>query len=151
MKLACALACASLFISGCEREGASANKPAPPTAPAAAASAKGEPSAVYTVRGRVADVLTPGRPQSDFKVHHEAIDTFADGAGKVVGMSAMVMPFPLGPGVTADGVAVGDIVEITFPVWWNAAGPEYHLTKIVKLPADTKLEFRAAKPPTSGG
>ncbi len=89
---------------------------------------------------------TPGRPQSDFSVHHEAIDGFADGSGRVVGMGAMTMPFPLGPGVTLEGIAVGDVVEITFPVWWGKGGPDYHVSKVVKLPGETALEFRPARP-----
>ena len=127
-------------------------KPAATAVPSkAAAPDKGPPSATYTVRGQVTDVPTPGRPQSDFQVRHEAIDTFADGSGKVVGMGSMAMAFPLAPGVTLEGIAVGDIVEITFPVWWGKSGPDYHVTKIVRLPADTKLEFRRAQPPKAGG
>ncbi len=127
-------------------------KPAATATPSkTAAPDKGPPSATYTVRGKVVDVPTPGRPQSDFQLRHEAIDTFADGSGKVVGMGSMTMAFPRAPGVSLDGIAVGDIVEITFPVWWGKSGPDYHVTKIVKLPADTPLEFRAARPPKSGG
>ncbi len=125
--------------------------PAPKPAAAASAPDKGTPSATYTVRGKVADVPTRGRPQSDFQLHHEAIDNFADGSGKVVGMNSMTMSFPLGPGMALEGIAPGDIVEITFPVWWGKVGPDYHVTKIVKLRADTKLEFRKASPPKNGG
>jgi hypothetical protein len=127
-------------LSGCEDRAASR-----PSAPPAAAPIR-PPSAIYTTRGIIRQLPEPGRPQTEFQVEHEAIDNFKNQSGLVVGMNAMIMPFPLGPGVTLDGFNIGDTVEITFAIWWDGPGPEYHATRVVKLPAETKLEFRAARP-----
>ena len=107
------------------------------------------PSAVYTVRGTVEQLPIEGEPQTEFRVHHEAIDNFKNASGLVVGMNAMSMPFPLGPGVKLDGVAVGDLVELTFAIWWDETAPEYHVTRLRKLTPDTRLEFREARPDLS--
>lgn len=128
-----------------------------------AASAPAKPDQVYSVRAKIDELPQPGRPQSEFRLHHEAIDQFVDGSGKVVGMSSMVMGFALDQTVSTAGLAVGDIVQIEFAVWWKGAPPlrypDYKVTKLTKLPADTPLEFRAASPssadkaenkPTSG-
>lgn len=106
----------------------------------------GTPSAVYTVRGTVAMLPVAGSPTSDFQVRHEAIDNFVDSNGHVVGMGAMVMPFPLDEGVSLAGLRTDDVVEVTFAVWWE---PRllWKATKVEKLPSDTPLEFREARPP----
>lgn len=130
---------------------AAANGQATPTKSAAASSpatevGPGDPAATYTVRGVVAEMPDQVKPGADFRIKHEAIDTFANAEGKVVGMGAMVMPFPLGPGVRLDGLALGDIVEVTFSVWWTPS-IKWHVTSMKKLPAETELVFRAAQPP----
>lgn len=137
-----------LALAGLGGAGLSACGESKPGGGAARAPDRGPPQAQYTVRGKIAQVPVPGRPQTEFQVHHEAIDNFADAEGKVVGMGAMVMGFPLGPGVTLDGLAVGDMVELTFPVWWKDGAPDYFVTAIRKLPPETTLEFRPAKPPS---
>lgn len=127
-------------LAGCDR--------AAPT-PASKAPDRGPPSAVYTVLGQIAQLPVPGRPQTEFQVHHQAIDDFIDGRGQAVGMNAMIMSFPLAEGVSLKDLAIGDKVEITFPVWWEDGVPDYHVRQIKKMPADTALEFRAARPPTA--
>lgn len=128
-------------VTGCEQR-----SPSPGPHAAATNVPTRPPSAVYVVRGRIVQLPDPARPQSEFQVHHEAIDDFKNGDGVVVGMGAMVMPFALGPGVTLEGFGEGDLIELTFPVWWDDSIPTYHASKIVKLPAGTLLEFRAARP-----
>ena len=126
-------------LPACEKKAAQA-------APAARAE-MGPPAQEYTVRGEVVSLPDPANPASDFQVRHEAIDNFVDGNGKVVGMGAMVMPFPLAEGVSLEGLKAGDVVEVDFAVWWK---PRRHweATRVEKLPADTTLEFRPAQPPT---
>lgn len=132
---------AGLLASGCEDR-------TPPQAPASRVAAPPikPPSAIYVTRGVVRQLPIPGEPQTEFQVEHEAIDNFKNQSGLVVGMNTMIMPFPLGPGVTLEGLVVGDIVELTFAIWWDETAPEYHVTRLTKLPANTALQFRAARP-----
>ena len=57
------------------------------------------------------------------------------------GMKAMTMPYPVAKGVSLDGLAIGDFIEFTFDVTWGEDYPTYAITKVTKLPADTKLDF----------
>lgn len=107
---------------------------------------RGPPSATYVVRGKVAQIPVPGRPQTSFQVHHEAIDDFKDHTGKVIGMNAMVMEFPLEPGVSIKDLAIGDAIELEFAVWWTDEVADWHMTRWSRLPADAAIEFRPAKP-----
>jgi len=131
------------------------DKPAdPPKAPAAPSQAKTPgreppartPDATYTVRGEVETLPTAGDKRTEFRVHHEAIDDFKNSSGKVVGMNAMTMDFPPAKGVDLSNLKKGDKVSLTFSVWWGGS-PPWLLMKIEKLPGDTKLVFRQAKPP----
>lgn len=117
---------------------------APTTAPTLSAAA---PDAVYVVRGKVLELPDPNNPVKEFRLHHEAIDNFKNGEGKVVGMSAMEMPFPVKDASLIAGLTVGDIVEVTFEDFYKPTR-HYHVTKVTKLAADTVLEFREARPAT---
>lgn len=99
---------------------------------------------VYTVRGEIVSLPEAGNPRADLRIKHEAIDNYRRG-DKVVGMNAMTMPFPVAEGVSLEGLAVGDKVEFVFEVQM----PQYQITRITKLPADTVLEFRKANPPAN--
>lgn len=99
------------------------------------------PDQVYTVRGRVDSLPAAGKPLEDFFVHHERIDSFVDGDGERIGMPSHSMMFPRAPGVSLEGLAIGDVVEVTFSVWWEKGIAEWRATKIVKLPADTALDL----------
>ncbi len=119
-----------LGISGCEQED-------PVQVP--------EDLNTYVVRGEIA-VMPQGR--TEFKVYHEAIPEFVRVDG-TRGMNAMMMPFPPAEGLSLDGFAVGDVVELTFVSWWKpTAGME--LTAIRKLPADTVLDFGPAATQPAG-
>lgn len=115
--------------------------------PATKAPDLGPPQAVYTVRGVIEKLPLKNMPGSQLMVQHEAIDSFLNDAGEIVGMGAMAMEFPLGPGVHVGGLAVGDTVEIVFPVWWTKGEATWHVRSIRKLPAGLTLQMRpAAKP-----
>jgi hypothetical protein len=111
-------------LTGCDRQPATA-APATP------------PEQVYMVRGRITGLPIAGQPGSELAIAHEAIPSFVRNDGKL-GMNAMVMPFTPAPGVSLEGLAVGDPVEFTFEVRWKSK-PRMQLTKISKLPADTEL------------
>jgi len=104
---------------------------------------KSAPSAVYTVRGEVTALPEKGKPQTELMIKHEAIDDFKNKDGKVVGMNSMIMDFPPEKGLDVTVLKVGDKVEVEFAVWWSQS-PPWLATKITKLPADTKLEYRRA-------
>src|SRR5688500_15532130 len=106
-----------LAFVGCEKQTRSAKTPATPpkdtVAPAAPAA-----HAVYGVAGRVTQVPDPKNPTTECRVRHERIPDFKNAKGEVIGMNEMEMPFPIGDGThLVEGIAVGDLVEITFGVW----------------------------------
>lgn len=96
------------------------------------------PDATYTVRGRVAELPVQGKPNSSFRVRHEAIADFKNKSGVVEGMPIMTMHFPPGKGVDIRSLKVGDAVRITFSVWWKST-PTYAITKVEPLPAGEVL------------
>lgn len=101
----------------------------------------------YTVRGQVVQLPDPGNPGTGLSLNHEAVDDFVDRTGEVVGMDPMSMPFPIAKNLSLEGIQVGDVVEFKLRVDWGG-DPEVEITEVRKLPAGTKLVFRAAKPPT---
>lgn len=145
------LAALALSLGGCEQKPAPSAKPAdtgtptttPGTTPGATTTdpAAAEPDAVYVVRGRVVMLPDPANPTAEFRVHHEPIPTFKAPDGRVVGMNEMEMPFPVSDPKLLEGVAVGDIVEITFADWYKPMRT-YKVTKVVKLPAETELNLK---------
>jgi Cu/Ag efflux protein CusF len=104
--------------------------------------------ATYQVRGRVQRLPDPKAAARDLWLAHEAIDTWRNREGKVVGMDPMTMPFTVEDAVSLDGIAVGDVVEFHLSVDWDAPEPVL-ITHVEKLPPDTELVFRAAEPPQS--
>lgn len=136
-------------LSGCPRSETAAPK---------SAGLDRAPDVSYSTRGIVESLPEAGKPTSEFMVKHEAIDDFLNPVNGQVGMNAMSMPFTLGKGVTLDGLKVGDKVALTFGVWYKPrpGQPEkktidtYAVTKIEKLPAETELEFRPARPKPTG-
>lgn len=131
-------------LAGCNR-----SAPADRDARSGAAPAAKQPGdRTYAVRARLTKLPVPGKPP-EIRALHEAIDDFADGQGSVVGMGAMDMEFPLAPGLTPTGWSVGDLVTITFDVWFDRSGPSpipsWHATAIVPLPAGETLTLREAR------
>ncbi len=98
----------------------------------------------YTVRAEIVSLAGDAGARR-VSLRHEAIDDFADDSGKVVGMGSMVMPFDLAPGVSLQDLGPGDKVEARIAVGWSPS--LLQVEQLRKLPADTALEFRAARPP----
>lgn len=97
----------------------------------------------YTVR---AQVVQPPDPATGLYIYHEAIDDWMSRDGKVEGMDPMAMPFPVAQGMSLAEIQTNDKVEVTMHVDWDADTP-IEITRVRELPPDTKLVFRAAKPP----
>jgi Cu/Ag efflux protein CusF len=95
----------------------------------------------YTVRGELLAIRDAPR---ELTIRHEAIDDFADRSGAIVGMNAMVMPFPVDRGVPIGGLAPGDKVRVRFSMDWEKN--RFAIESIEKLPTDTPLEFGKARP-----
>jgi Cu/Ag efflux protein CusF len=136
---ACALAL-GVFLTACAGGGGKAQ-------PGAAASEAAAPRkvATYEGRGEVTGLPDPNDPSTSLTLRHEAIDDFTDIDGDVVGMDPMTMPFPLADGVSLAGLAPGDKVSFTLEVEWEG-DPPYRIVRIDKLPPETPLDFRAARP-----
>ena len=100
----------------------------------------------YTVRALVVQAPDPANPAGGLYLYHEAIDDWVSRDGKQDGMDPMAMPFPVARGVPLTGLANNDKVEVTLHVDWNA-DTAVQITRLRKLPTDTRLVFRAAKPP----
>jgi Cu/Ag efflux protein CusF len=96
-----------------------------------------EPAAQYTVRGEIKSLPQPGG-DAILYVHHEAIPTFVTREGQQRGMMSMSMPFGVPAGVSLEGLAPGDKVEMTFAVHWDQ-NPSTQITALRELPADTQL------------
>jgi hypothetical protein len=97
----------------------------------------------YTVR---AQVVQPPEAGTDLYLYHEAIDDWMGRDGKIEGMDTMAMPFPVAEGVSLEGIRANDKVEVKVRVNWDSDRP-VEVTEIRKLPPNTTIEFRAAKPP----
>jgi Cu/Ag efflux protein CusF len=98
----------------------------------------------YTTRGQVVQLPDPTNP--GLTLNHEAIDQFMDRQGEIVGMDPMSMSYPVAKDLSLEEIQVGDVVEFKWHVDWNAE-PAVEIIEVRKLPAGTKLDFRAAKPP----
>lgn len=103
----------------------------------------------YTVRALVVqapDATNPGANSAGgLYLYHEAIDDWVGRDGKRDGMDTMAMPFPVAGGVPLAGVTANDKVEVTLHVDWTA-DRAIEITRLRKLPADTRLVFRSARP-----
>lgn len=133
MRFVLALILAALALARCEK--------APATLPRAGAGA----DYTYIVRGKIEDLPEAGRPGSSLLIHHEAVDGFVNlyNPDAERGMNSMVMPFTPAPGLSLDGLAVGDIIEFTWEVR-KTGDPRSAIVAIRKLPADTALTFGKA-------
>ncbi len=87
----------------------------------------------------------PDGQHGDLMLRHEAIDGFVDRDGKAVGMDPMSMPFPVAEGLSLADLKPGDFIRCTLEVDWQQRSP-VKISAIEKLPADTKLTFREARP-----
>jgi hypothetical protein len=101
------------------------------------------PDQVYTARGRIMSLPRADQPLSELMILHEPIPAFVNKDGKVVGMDSMEMPFTPAKSVSLKGLGVGDVVDFTFEVRWNAR-PSSLLIRISRLPAGTELKLGTA-------
>lgn len=100
----------------------------------------------YTVRGEVKELPDPEDPLSGLYIRHEAIDGFVGMDGEVQGMDSMTMPFPAAEDLTFEGIEPGNKIEFTLEVNYDA-DPVFQVTEMFKLPDDTELVLRSARPP----
>lgn len=92
----------------------------------------------YTVRGQVVR-LPQETGDTAMYIRHAEIPDYKNEDGEVVGMMAMTMPFPVGEGVSIEGLAPGDPVEFTFTVRYKPTG-RYEIVAIEELPAGTDVD-----------
>lgn len=138
-----ALSLAVAAVLACRSEPPPAAAPEGRPAATPASASVGPAARRYTVRGEV--VRLPQGSSRELALRHEAIHDFVDRNGVVVGMNAMVMPFPVEPGVSLEGIAPGDKVRARIAVDWERN--RFALEAIEELPRDTVLEFGKARPP----
>lgn len=129
------IAASGLFaLGGCTREA----PVAPPTANTAPATSIDR---YESTRGRILSLPDPTSPTDQgLRILHEEIPHFKANDGRL-GMREMVMPFPLGPGVTLEGFEAGDPVEFDWEVQWDAS-PPYYITAIRPLPDGIELDLK---------
>ena len=107
----------------------------------------------YTVRGRVTQLPGgPKHPAREFIVRHEAIPEFRPSMAPDddrIGMMSMAMAFPLGEGVSLDGIHVGDPVEMMFEATYDGESGRlkgYEVRWLTPLDAGTSLDLAGSKP-----
>lgn len=66
----------------------------------------------FTVKGVVKGLPGDGLAKNEILVKHEAIPSYRDEAGNMVGMHPMTMGFYLSDKVSAEGIKVGDSIEM---------------------------------------
>lgn len=108
----------------------------------AAAPARASGGDRYVVRGQIVRMPEPGAAPT-LSIRHEAIPSFRDRTGAVVGMVPMVMPFPVAEGVSLDRLAPGDKIRFRFAMDWRNGRNE--IESVEKLPPETVLEFGGAR------
>jgi len=143
-----AAAVAVALLSGCSKAPEKSTDPTTETQTEQPQPDDGLTRHSYTVRGKVVTIPTAERPIDDLQIRHEAVPDFKNREGVVFvnskgvkGMVSMTMGFPLGKGVSLGDITPGDLAEFTFVTTWGEKYPSYEVTKIIKLPADTKLNF----------
>ena len=97
----------------------------------------------YTVRGEIEELPSADDPAADFRVHHESMPHYQRPDG-TLGMNSMIMPFPPAQSLSLEGLTVGEKIELTFEVDYDAstnAVIAFRATKVTNLPADTALDF----------
>lgn len=96
----------------------------------------------YIVRGEIAQLPDPAFPLRELLIRHEAIPTFRNAKGEIVGMQAMVMPFPrLDENVTLTGLEIGSKIELVMRTFLEADRLRYSIESIRLLPPETVLNF----------
>lgn len=107
----------------------------------------------YTVRGRVTQLPGgPEHPAREFMVRHEAIPEFRQSltpGDERLGMMSMAMAFPLGEGVSVEGLSVGDPIEMMFEAVYNGENGRlkgYAVHRLTLLDPGTTLDIAESTP-----
>ena len=119
----------------------------------------GEPTHVYADVHGVIDALPTAN--EDLRIHHDAIPDFVNprtgelnqNPDGTTGMHAMSMPFPLAPGVSLDGVEVGDHIRFTLALWTGLDTPvgfAYRVTALTEVDPPTDAEASTPGPDHAG-
>ncbi len=144
---ACFMLSASLGLMGCSK---STEEPEPTPVVTT-------PAEVYVVRGIVRALPDPADPRTELRIHHEHIPDLLGKDGKVhvnrdgtTGMKAMEMPFPLGDGVSLDGIAIGDKVEFELTIT-RQPRTTFETTRMTKLADDAEISFENKPAPNDDG
>jgi hypothetical protein len=140
------MAASPLLISACDNSAKNASTAGVSDAPA-------DTYVEYTVRGRVTQLPGgPEHPAREFIVRHEAIpefrNTMTPGDDRM-GMMSMAMAFPLGEGVSIEGISVGDPVEMMFKTAYDGETGRlkgYTVERLTPLDPGTALEIAESKP-----
>lgn len=96
----------------------------------------------YQARGVVQHIPDKGPPS--LVVRHEAIDYFVHSDGVAAGMHAMTMTLQVDDKISIARLKTGDKIAFVLDVNWDRT-PPLLITKLRKLPAETKLVFRKAR------
>lgn len=104
---------------------------------ALACSSPTEQTHTYRVRGVVKELSGKGEA-ARVVIHHEAIPDFKDRDGNAARMEAMIMSFGFAESLPASTFVTEEKVELDFDVRFSKT-PPLLITKVTKLPADTKL------------
>jgi Cu/Ag efflux protein CusF len=94
----------------------------------------------YTVQGIVRSAPAANKAGKTITILHQAIPTFKNRDGEETGMMSMAMPFQVAAEAGELPLSVGDKVEFTFDVDWDAQNPTT-IVKITKLSADAEIRF----------
>lgn len=86
----------------------------------------------YTVAAEILKISAPDAPRREVLLAHDAVPDFVDIDGKVVGMAAMTMPFPVSPSVDLSAYQPADRVRATFVVRFHGS-PAYEVTRLEKI------------------
>lgn len=89
----------------------------------------------FAARGKIVKVSDKA-----LDIQHEAIAAVRDFEGKLSPMESMTMQFHATSQVPIAGYAAGDLVAFEFTVHYKEP-PTLRLTKLEKLPPDTKLQL----------
>ena len=129
--LAALILAAFTVVIGCGRT------PGPPAPPVNESTPTAVTARTYVVRARLVRIQSRARPLQ-LDIEHEAIPDLVGPSGEVEGMHSMVMPFPLAEGVSLNGLAAGDLIEVDLRIDWEADRPAV-ITAVRGLPAGTQL------------
>ncbi len=144
-----------VFLTACDRKEPATETGSTKASASSTHGARTEPDATYRTRGQIIAISRGGKggtsadsgegtdrgPKSEFTIHHEPVPGFTNAQGVVVGMGAMEMAFPIAKDVPIDELAVGDMIEFDWAVWWSSAHRGWEVRSLRRLDPGTTLNF----------